>query len=507
MSPADAEAPIAFSLADLDEFARVSHDSNPLHMSEGYARCTPFGGRVVHGMLATLVCLGRLPERPASRVARIEVDFKGALFVDVPYRFEFAGDAQHVTARLYDGRRVALRLILDLVAGEPYPVRPRHAEGLRTESARLALTDLHEGWECHGAYGVEPGGHEAIARLAPRLDAVGIGPSEATILLASSWLVGMNAPGERALFSRAVIEFDGNVAAPPDPVLTYGLTVTDRDDRFDLICMAATFAFGSSTKARARLEAFVRVDPQLLDARRLRLLAPPGEALAGRAAIVIGGSRGLGAAIALALADQGCHVGLVFAQSRDAAQRVKSLAPEERMTLLQADATDGAALEPAMRDFAARQGGLDLLVCNACPALRAISLDLASVPRIVGYVAESVEMVAVPVAAAHDLLSARRGVLVTVSSSAVNSPPPGWSHYVTAKAAIEGFHHATIAQGRGLRGLLVRPPRLRTDLVNTPGSHEPALLPEVVAAELIHALEDFDGVKTSVLEHFREDTA
>lgn len=37
--------------ADVDAFARVTLDTNPLHLDEEYARQTRFGGRIAHGML------------------------------------------------------------------------------------------------------------------------------------------------------------------------------------------------------------------------------------------------------------------------------------------------------------------------------------------------------------------------------------------------------------------------------------------------------------------------
>jgi 3-hydroxybutyryl-CoA dehydratase len=36
---------------DIDAFAAVSGDYNPVHVDEDYARATPFGGRIAHGML------------------------------------------------------------------------------------------------------------------------------------------------------------------------------------------------------------------------------------------------------------------------------------------------------------------------------------------------------------------------------------------------------------------------------------------------------------------------
>lgn len=42
-----------FSAADVTAFAGISTDVNPIHMSDGYAKNTPFGQRIVHGILTS----------------------------------------------------------------------------------------------------------------------------------------------------------------------------------------------------------------------------------------------------------------------------------------------------------------------------------------------------------------------------------------------------------------------------------------------------------------------
>ena len=46
-----AEITAVVGAADIEAFAAISGDTNPLHLDEAYAATTPFGGRVAHGML------------------------------------------------------------------------------------------------------------------------------------------------------------------------------------------------------------------------------------------------------------------------------------------------------------------------------------------------------------------------------------------------------------------------------------------------------------------------
>ncbi len=95
--------------ADLDAFAAVTGDDNPIHLDEAYAAATPFGGRVAHGMLAA----GYI-----SAVIGTKLPGPGAIYVSQTLRFRRPvriGDA--VTARVeitaLDGKRA--RVILATV--------------------------------------------------------------------------------------------------------------------------------------------------------------------------------------------------------------------------------------------------------------------------------------------------------------------------------------------------------------------------------------------------------
>ena len=78
--------------ADIEAFAAVSGDINPVHLDEAYAASTPFGGRIAHGMLAAAYI---------SAVLGTKLPGPGAIYLSQTMRFRRPvriGDA--VTARV-----------------------------------------------------------------------------------------------------------------------------------------------------------------------------------------------------------------------------------------------------------------------------------------------------------------------------------------------------------------------------------------------------------------------
>jgi 3-oxoacyl-[acyl-carrier protein] reductase len=89
--------------------------------------------------------------------------------------------------------------------------------------------------------------------------------------------------------------------------------------------------------------------------------------LAGRNAVVTGGSRGIGRAIALGLAEAGADVAFTYreraAEAGDVAARIEALG--RRACALRMDVTDRASVEAAAKQAHAKLGSLSILVNNA----------------------------------------------------------------------------------------------------------------------------------------------
>lgn len=158
---------------------------------------------------------------------------------------------------------------------------------------------------------------------------------------------------------------------------------------------------------------------------------------AADAALVFGGSRGIGAAIALRLAREGRPVALTYASRADkAAEVVAAIEAEGGVAIaLQADSADPAAITAAVADATARLGALGVAVVNAgiYEGNPLAAFPLAMLDRMLAINVRGV-FLSIQAAAAHMVDGGR--IITIGSNTAVRSGVVGSSVYAMTKAAV-----------------------------------------------------------------------
>lgn len=189
--------------------------------------------------------------------------------------------------------------------------------------------------------------------------------------------------------------------------------------------------------------------------------------LSGKAAMVTGGSRGIGAVTARRLAAEGASVAVTYVNSEVKAQSVvdEIASAGGRAMAIRADNCDAGALEAAVERTVAEFGGLDILINNAgifpTGVIEEVTLD--ELDRTIAINLRA-PVVATMAAVGH---MPEGGRIITIGSNlAVRVPWPGISLYAMSKAGLVGLTKG-LARDLGPRGItvnIVHPGSTDTDM-------------------------------------------
>ena len=177
--------------------------------------------------------------------------------------------------------------------------------------------------------------------------------------------------------------------------------------------------------------------------------------LTGKAALITGGSRGIGAAIATALAERGADVAITFRSATDRARAVLSAiaAAGRRGLAIEADSADPEAVVAAVRQTAEGFGRLDILVNNA-GIFPFGPPEKVSLPEIDRTLAIHVRAVFVASQAALGHMGDGGRIISIGSCFAQRVPYGGVTLYAMSKSALIGFTKG-LARDVGGRGITV----------------------------------------------------
>lgn len=216
----------------------------------------------------------------------------------------------------------------------------------------------------------------------------------------------------------------------------------------------------------------------------------------GQVALVTGASRGIGRAIAMALAAQGMKV-IGTATTDAGAAAIGDALAAHGGSGLKLDVTDAASLDAAIDGIVKQHGGLHVLVNNAGITRDTLSMRMKDEDWDAVLDTNLKAVFRASRAAIKPMMKQRYGRIVNITSVVGASGNPGQANYAAAKAGVAGMTRS-LARELGSRGITVNcvaPGFIDTDMTHSlPEAQKAALLAQIPlgrlgqAGEIAHAV-------------------
>ncbi len=203
--------------------------------------------------------------------------------------------------------------------------------------------------------------------------------------------------------------------------------------------------------------------------------------LKNRVALVTGGSRGIGAGTALALARAGADVAVTFRERADAANAVcaEITGMGRKAIAIQADVSVAADVKRMTAEVEAHLGGIGILVNNAGIARPRKLEEIAEAEwdEVLAVNLKSVFLVTQAVVGG--MRQRKWGRIINLSSVAAQTGGAVGAHYAASKAGIVGLTHSCASSliRDGITVNAIAPALIETDMVTSNPNASPTLIP------------------------------
>ena len=225
--------------------------------------------------------------------------------------------------------------------------------------------------------------------------------------------------------------------------------------------------------------------------------------LRDRVALVTGGSRGIGAGVAIALARAGAHVAVNYRERADAANAIcgEIIGTGRKAIAIQADVSVSADVTRMVAEIEAHLGGIDILVNNAGIAHPRKLEDITEAEWDEVLTVNLKSVFLVTQAVVGGMRQRRWGRMINLSSVAAQTGGAVGAHYAASKAGIIGLTHSCAASliRDGITVNAIAPALIETDMVTNNPNANPNLIPmghfgsveDIAAVAVMLAMNDY----------------
>ena len=206
--------------------------------------------------------------------------------------------------------------------------------------------------------------------------------------------------------------------------------------------------------------------------------------LDGKVALVTGASRGIGRAVAIALAKAGALVAVNYAGNVKAAEEVQQIITQAggKAILVQGDVAQAEVVDEMMKTVMDEFGRIDILVNNAGITRDGLLMRMKECDWDAVIDTNLKGIFHCTKAAAKHMMKARSGRIINMTSVVGLIGNAGQTNYAAAKAGVTGFSKSVAKElaSRGITVNMVAPGFIDTDMT--------AVLPEKVREEMVKGI-------------------
>lgn len=460
---------IGFENSDMECFAVESGDRNPLHMNEEYAKTTFYKEPVVFGMLGAITVLKEYDIHPAN----LSIKFNSPIFKNRKYSFGKEEKKGKYSYSLEEDGNKLLTIKPSDKELEKMEIPEGDTKHIPMLVSANVLTDeeLQQGVIWEGEYRSEKGEEDFLHR----------------VLQFCSYAVGMVIPGRQALFVQASISLKN---APEKNDKWHYKIITASYNKMLRIIENEIYVFCEGRLvAICKTQAYVRATFRLEHEE----MAKSSQNYCGKTVLITGGTKGLGAEIAYQYAKEGATVIIIYYHSKENAMKLceQLRTINSKIDLIRGDMGNYEDCIEIKKYVIDKYGGIDrLFLCAAIPSAH-IEIAADMYPFFEKYIKVGMEMFSYPFMTLKPTVR-DKGKIVILSSSSVSQKKevPQMMDYISVKTMIECVAECTFYKRKDTASYyVVRPPKMFTEMNNTPTGRIGAIEPETIARQLIQKIE------------------